>query len=475
MLGFLACWPGTALSFAPRGLVNGRPLQPSPFPVHARAGPGVPTSMVSFPSVTPLLTMATAISPRAGATIVVAITAIIVWLFRSLTTPARQYSADGDYNSVQKEYNAWTNDGILEHYWGEHIHLGYYSDAERAAGYKKKDFIQAKYDFIDEMLKWSGAPDSATSILDVGCGIGGTTRYLAKKFPGARVTGISISDAQIARATELARAQKVPNAEFLLRDALAMDFPDNSFDVVWAIESGEHMPDKKKYVEEMARVLKPGGTLVFATWCQRETPPEFTPAERDTLDFLYGEWTHPYFISIEEYSRLMEGTGVLEEVSNDDWAKVRLARPSSPAPALTHVRALAVGDHPELAPLHLGRRVGPLDCGSQAPRMVEDRARWGHPGAHAQSLLLGPHALRHAQGQEEGRGGRQLGCCVRRDLEAMDGRDPPGVFTEARCYQPRTACKRDDKLVFRRSRGLSTETDARPGPRGGAVLAICQT
>mmetsp|Transcript_10903 Transcript_10903/g.37049 ORF Transcript_10903/g.37049 Transcript_10903/m.37049 type:complete len:132 (-) Transcript_10903:179-574(-) len=71
----------------------------------------------------------------------------------------------------------------------------------------------------------------------------------------------------------------------------------------------------------MARVLKPGGTLVFATWCQRETPPDFTPQERKTLDFLYGEWTHPYFISIEEYTRIMEGTGVLEQVESDDWAK----------------------------------------------------------------------------------------------------------------------------------------------------------
>ena len=41
-------------------------------------------------------------------------------------------------------------------------------------------------------------------------------------------------------------------------NALAMDFEDDTFDLVWACESGEHMPDKKKYVEEMARVLKPG-------------------------------------------------------------------------------------------------------------------------------------------------------------------------------------------------------------------------
>lgn len=41
-----------------------------------------------------------------------------------------------------------------------------------------------------------------------------------------------------------------------------MTYGDNTFDMVWACESGEHMPDKKKYIEEMARVLKPGGLMV---------------------------------------------------------------------------------------------------------------------------------------------------------------------------------------------------------------------
>lgn len=81
-----------------------------------------------------------------------------------------------------------SREGILEYYWGEHIHLGHYSEAERKAGYKKKDFKQAKFDFIDEMLAWSGA-SAPKRILDVGCGIGGTSRYLAKKFPQAQVEG----------------------------------------------------------------------------------------------------------------------------------------------------------------------------------------------------------------------------------------------------------------------------------------------
>merc|ERR1719247_2025827 len=238
------------------------------------------------------------------------------WLARVLNTPSRVY--DREQNTVGREYDAWTSEGILEYYWGEHIHLGYYGEKERKGPfYGGKDFIEAKYDFIDKMLEFSQT-DAPAKVLDVGCGIGGTSRYIAKKFPEASVTGITISPEQQLRATQLASERGIPNAKFELCDALDMKYEDNSFDLVWACESGEHMPEKEKYVQEMARVLKPGGRIVIATWCQREEPPEFTPKERKTLDYLYGEWTHPYFISIDEYGRLMKGTGKLAQVLTDD-------------------------------------------------------------------------------------------------------------------------------------------------------------
>ena len=51
-----------------------------------------------------------------------------------------------------------------------------------------------------------------------------------------------------------------------------------------------------------------GGQMVIATWCQREETPDtpFSEAEKKELQFLYDEWAHPYFISIEEYERLMQ-------------------------------------------------------------------------------------------------------------------------------------------------------------------------
>jgi hypothetical protein len=51
-----------------------------------------------------------------------------------------------------------------------------------------------------------------------------------------------------------------------------------------------------------------GGTLVLATWCQREETPEhpLTAKDKSDLQYLYDEWAHPYFISIEEYKRILE-------------------------------------------------------------------------------------------------------------------------------------------------------------------------
>jgi MPBQ/MSBQ methyltransferase len=167
-------------------------------------------------------------------------------LKKNLDTPGRPWLDD---TTVGREYDAWTEEKILEYYWGEHIHLGYYSDADLAKGAgtllgcKVKDFIEAKLDFVDEMRRWSGCPESPAKVLDVGCGIGGASRRLAATFgSGTQVTGITLSPKQAQRATALALDQGIPNADFRVMDALAMDFPDNSFDFVWACESGEHMP-----------------------------------------------------------------------------------------------------------------------------------------------------------------------------------------------------------------------------------------
>jgi MPBQ/MSBQ methyltransferase len=246
-----------------------------------------------------------------------------------LDRPSRVYSESA--NTVGAEYDAWTADGVLEYYWGEHIHLGYYSEDEMRRGYTRKNFIQAKYDFIDEMMKFGGVQNSPTGakVLDVGCGFGGTSRYLARKLgPSAQVEGITLSPKQVERGTEMALEQGVDQqVKFKVMDALNMTYADNSFDVVWACESGEHMPDKAAYINEMMRVLKPGGTFVMACWCQRDETPArpFDKRDKRDLRYLYEEWTHPYFISISDFAKLIDNTKVMNPVTTANWVKETIA------------------------------------------------------------------------------------------------------------------------------------------------------
>ncbi|MGK7879161.1 MAG: methyltransferase domain-containing protein [Crocosphaera sp.] len=243
---------------------------------------------------------------------VVLVIGIVVYLL----TPRSYESSD----TVATSYDEWTQDGILEFYWGEHIHLGHYGSPPR-----RKDFLEAKADFVHEMVKWGGLDklSRGTTVLDVGCGIGGSSRILAKEY-GFQTTGVTISPKQVQRATEL--TPEDVTAKFQVDDALNLSFPDNSFDVVWSIEAGPHMPDKAKYAEEMVRVLKPGGILVVADWNQRDDrqkPLNFW--EKPVMRQLLDQWSHPSFSSIEGFSEQIEATGLIEgKVITADWTKETL-------------------------------------------------------------------------------------------------------------------------------------------------------
>jgi MPBQ/MSBQ methyltransferase len=233
-----------------------------------------------------------------------------------LATPRSYESSE----TVANSYDQWTQDGILEYYWGEHIHLGHYGSPPR-----RKDFLKAKSDFVHEMARWGGLDrlPRGTTLLDVGCGIGGSSRILARDY-GFSTTGITISPQQVQRAREL--TPDGLDAKFQVNDALNMSFPDNSFDVVWSIEAGPHMPDKAKYASEMLRVLKPGGVLVVADWNQRDDRRKPLKGwEKPVMKQLLDQWSHPAFSSIEGFSEQLEATGLVAgEVETADWTQETL-------------------------------------------------------------------------------------------------------------------------------------------------------
>ncbi len=103
-------------------------------------------------------------------------------------------------------------------------------------------------------------------VLDAGCGVGGTSLWLAEEYD-AEVVGINLVEDHIERARRYGRERHLGGqVRFEVADYTATGFDDALFDVAWAQESACHAPDKKALTTEMARVLRPGGRLVMAEY-----------------------------------------------------------------------------------------------------------------------------------------------------------------------------------------------------------------
>ncbi|MBF2067912.1 MAG: methyltransferase domain-containing protein [Calothrix sp. C42_A2020_038] len=216
------------------------------------------------------------------------------------------------YQQIQQFYDA--SSGLWEEIWGEHMHHGYYG----ADGTEKKERRQAQIDLIEEVLQWAQV-DQAENILDVGCGIGGSSLYLAGKF-GAKATGITLSPVQATRAKQRAAEFGLSSrTNFQVADALNTPFADNSFDLIWSLESGEHMPDKIKFLQECYRVLKPGGKMIIVTWCHRPLDTPLTLEEQNHLQEIYRVYCLPYVISLPQYEEIARQLP-LHDLRTADWS-----------------------------------------------------------------------------------------------------------------------------------------------------------
>ncbi|MDP6953137.1 MAG: methyltransferase domain-containing protein, partial [Alphaproteobacteria bacterium] len=104
-------------------------------------------------------------------------------------------------------------------------------------------------------------------ILDVGCGIGGSTRRLSHET-GCRVTGIDLSDAYIDTAQRLTQLLDMQDrVAFRAASALALPFDDGSFDGVWSLQMNMNIDDKLLWLKEIHRVLKPGCRAILYEVC----------------------------------------------------------------------------------------------------------------------------------------------------------------------------------------------------------------
>jgi tocopherol O-methyltransferase len=149
--------------------------------------------------------------------------------------------------------------------WGEHLHHGYW-----IRGDESKELAQLQ---LTEHLANLANIQKGAAVLDIGCGFGGSSLYLAREYR-ARVTGITISPVQIEMARKAAAAAQL-DAQFLLMDAEALDFRCQ-FDVLWSIESISHYYNRQKFFANAAPFLKPGGIFAFTDWFKR---PRLSPVQ----------------------------------------------------------------------------------------------------------------------------------------------------------------------------------------------------
>ena len=172
-------------------------------------------------------------------------------------TPQRQADVAGHYDEL---------DAIYREIWGEHVHHGLWRTG--------RESIEEATDALTDLVGQKLAPRRGDKIADIGCGYGKSAARLANKL-GIKVTGFTLS-------TEQARvaARRSGPLTFLIRDWLENGQADEAFDHAYAIESTEHIADKQKLFDEVARTLRPGGRFVVCAWLAADRP------RRWEVDFL---------------------------------------------------------------------------------------------------------------------------------------------------------------------------------------------
>ena len=177
----------------------------------------------------------------------------------------------------------------------------------------------------NELIQLCGfTPDM--HILDVGCGVGGSTRRLSHQL-GCCVTGVDLSDEYIdaaERLTQLFDMQK--NVKFQAANALDLPFEDNSFDGVWSIQMNMNIEDKLTWLKELYRVVKPKGRVVLYEVCGNKNSPVYFPVP----------WAHDSSISFlvepELFREAISSAGFEIDVWNDktDLAQKAFAHMTKP-------------------------------------------------------------------------------------------------------------------------------------------------
>jgi cyclopropane fatty-acyl-phospholipid synthase-like methyltransferase len=186
------------------------------------------------------------------------------------------------------------------------LHYGYWDGSV-------KTFQEALLN-INKVLADHARIGGGEKVLDAGCGIGGSSIWLAKER-GCQVIGISLNKKQVDKANVFANLQGLAGKVFFeQKDYTSTSYEAGTFDVVWAIESVCYANDKGMFLKEASRLLKPGGRLVIADFFKKENL-NLNDAK------LVRRWAHGWavndFSTVDEFKRTLKENNFRNEAFID--------------------------------------------------------------------------------------------------------------------------------------------------------------